>query len=85
MRHSRQRIATHTNLCEGIFDGENGVRVMYGGTAASTFVETKNAAGEWERLSGVKSITITMSTDKPIPVVKIERIIMPSRGNDDEV
>ena len=65
---------------EGTFHGKNGFRVMWDEDGSRTArVEVMNEKGEWERLSGIQKINITLSVNDRLPRVSIERIIVPEK------
>lgn len=63
-------------ILEVELEGVNGLRIMWTGPNKTT-IETKNDDDEWVKMTGVQKIEIIMSCDDPLPIVKINQLIIP--------
>ena len=57
-------------------EGIEGLRLTNDGSSPyGTIIEVKHGDGEWVTLGGVQKIEISMDTECPVPVVRIERYL----------
>lgn len=64
-------------IVEVELEGKNGLRVMWDGPHKATIEMKQDEDGEWAPLSGVQKIEILMSVHEPLPIIKIDQIIVP--------
>lgn len=67
-------------------NGRHGIKIHWDGNHHGAQISTKESkTDEWKPISGVQSIDISISVDKPLPVVTIKRIVLPGEKSDAEV